>query len=339
MCDAEETLPAALRSALDQTFTQLELVVVLNGITDASAHIVRRVASGDPRVRILERPEAQLALALQAGLEACRGELVVRHDADDTMDPRRVALQVDALDANPQWVGVTCGVRCVGLGDAPGEGMMRHVAWLNGLRTPEAIRSGRFIDAPLAHPAVTFRRRAVMEIGGYRDGDFPEDHDLWLRLFESGASFGRVEDTLVDWTDRPDRFTRTNTRCRDEARRHLVHTYLGSGPLAGGRRARIWGAGPFGKRHARDLHGRFDCVDDLIDILVGTSTDEDDDGRPDECPPPCPADLDGDGSVGATDITLCLTSWGTSGGAADINSDGIVAAEDLTIILSSWGPC
>ena len=266
VCDAEATLESALASALTQTYEELELVVVLNGITDRSAEIVRQVASRDPRVRVFERDRANLAEALSEGLERCEGELIVRHDADDHMASTRVALQVQALDAHPEWVGVTAGVRSVGLDSPPGAGMGRHVDWLNSLDTPELIRAGRFIDAPLAHPAVTFRREEVLEAGGYRDGDFPEDHELWLRLFERGASFGSVRETLVDWTDRPDRFTRTNTRCRDEARRGLVHTYLASGPLANGRRARIWGAGPFGKRHARDLHRRFGCVDALIDI-------------------------------------------------------------------------
>jgi glycosyltransferase involved in cell wall biosynthesis len=264
--NAEVTLEAALRCALGQTMGALEVLVVLNGVTDRSGQIARDLAASDPRLRIFELPKANLAEALQWGLERCAAELVVRHDADDHMEPTRVAAQVTALRDHPDWLGVTCKVRCVGLGEEPGAGMVRHVDWLNSLSSPEDIRSARFIDAPLAHPAVTFRRDAVLGAGGYRDGDFPEDHELWLRLMEGGARFGRVDEELVHWTDRADRFTRTDPRCRDEARRHLVHSYLGSGPLSGGRRARIWGAGPFGKRHARDLHRRLGCVDALIDI-------------------------------------------------------------------------
>ena len=266
VCDADATLERSLRSALGQSYADLEVVVVLNGITDQSREIVRAIASQDERVRVFEREAANLAEALDDGLRRCRGELVVRHDADDHMEPERVARQVSALDEHPEWIGVTALVRSVGLGAEPGEGMGRHVAWLNSLETPEAIRAGPLIDAPMAHPAVTFRRQEVIDAGGYRDGDFPEDHELWLRLFEAGALFGSVRETLVDWTDRPERFTRTNIRCRDEARRRLVHDYLASGPLANGRRVRIWGAGPFGKRHARELQARFGCVDDLIDI-------------------------------------------------------------------------
>jgi hypothetical protein len=52
----------------------------------------------------------------------------------------------------------------------------------------------------------------------------------------------------------------------------------------------------------------------------------------------CPADLDGDGSVGAADLTILLGAWGTSG-AADLDGNGTVGASDLTILLGAWGPC
>jgi hypothetical protein len=54
--------------------------------------------------------------------------------------------------------------------------------------------------------------------------------------------------------------------------------------------------------------------------------------------PACPADLDGDGNIGAADLSLLLASWG-AGGAADLNDDGIVGAADLSLLLAAWGPC
>ncbi len=49
-----------------------------------------------------------------------------------------------------------------------------------------------------------------------------------------------------------------------------------------------------------------------------------------------PADLNCDGIVGASDITLLLAAWGGSG-PADLNGDGIVGASDLTLLLAAWG--
>ena len=58
----------------------------------------------------------------------------------------------------------------------------------------------------------------------------------------------------------------------------------------------------------------------------------------------CDADLDGDRIVGASDLAMLLSSWGTTGGksgppAADLDGDGIVGAGDLALLLSAWGVC
>jgi hypothetical protein len=51
-----------------------------------------------------------------------------------------------------------------------------------------------------------------------------------------------------------------------------------------------------------------------------------------------PADLDGDGSVGAGDLALLLSAWGACKGcAADLDGNGDVGASDLAIVLSAWG--
>ncbi len=57
-------------------------------------------------------------------------------------------------------------------------------------------------------------------------------------------------------------------------------------------------------------------------------------------PPPCPADLDGDGQVGAFDLALLLGAWGPNPGhPADFDGDGAVGAFDLAILLGAWGLC
>ncbi len=54
----------------------------------------------------------------------------------------------------------------------------------------------------------------------------------------------------------------------------------------------------------------------------------------------CPADLDGDGSVGGTDLPSLLVNWGPCKGCpADFDGDGSVGASDLLALLVSWGPC
>ena len=51
----------------------------------------------------------------------------------------------------------------------------------------------------------------------------------------------------------------------------------------------------------------------------------------------CPADLNGNGNVGAEDLATLLAAWGGTGG--DLNADGVTNAADMAILLSSWGAC
>ena len=91
--------------------------------------------------------------------------------------------------------------------------------------------------------------------------------------------------------------------------------------------------------------GEPDCGDcngndipDSCDIGGGESADENDNGIPDECD--CPADFDGSGNVGASDLAILLGSWGPCAGCpADFDGDGDVDAADLANLLGAWGPC
>ena len=54
---------------------------------------------------------------------------------------------------------------------------------------------------------------------------------------------------------------------------------------------------------------------------------------------PCPADLDGNRDVGAPDLAVLLSAWGSFGSPADLNGDGAIGAQDLAVLLSAWGAC
>ncbi|MFM7135348.1 MAG: di-heme oxidoredictase family protein [Planctomycetota bacterium] len=76
---------------------------------------------------------------------------------------------------------------------------------------------------------------------------------------------------------------------------------------------------------------------DLEEIFYGAS-DKDFDGVPDDCAgSPCPADLDGNGTVNAADLASMLNGWGTP--AYDLTGDGTTNAADLAQLLNGWGAC
>ncbi|MBK9518551.1 MAG: glycosyltransferase [Anaeromyxobacter sp.] len=263
--DAAATLRAAALSILRGSFRDLELVVVDDGSTDATPALLDRLAARDRRVRVLRGPGEGIARALGRGLAACDAPLVARMDADDVAWPRRLERQVAALDEDPSLAAVGARVRLF-----PGRqvlgGMRRYVAWLNGLVTPALVARDLFVEAPLVHPAAVLRRAALEAVGGWRDGPFPEDYDLWLRLAGAGGRLTNLPATLLDWRESSGRLTRTDPRYALDRHMALKCAALRAGPLAGRAEVALWGAGETGRAFADALAAEGIRVSTFVEV-------------------------------------------------------------------------
>jgi glycosyltransferase involved in cell wall biosynthesis len=250
--EAEGTVRAAAVSILRQTERDLALVCVDDGSTDATGAVLARLAERDRRVVVLRGPGAGIAPALQLGLARCDAEIVARMDADDVAHPRRLALQREALEEDGSLAAVGGRVRLFPRRHVR-DGMIRYAAWLNGLTSPGAVARDLLVEAPLVHPAAAIRRAALDAIGGWRDGPFPEDYDLWLRLAEAGGRLSNLATAVLDWRESPGRLTRTDPRYGLDRHVALKCAFLARGPLAGRREVALWGAGETGKAFADAL--------------------------------------------------------------------------------------
>jgi len=96
---AEATVGAAVRSILEGELTDLELIAVDDGSTDASAERVEAVARDDERVRLVRRPHGGVAAAANAAVAEARAPLIARMDADDVAHPQRLLRQVELLES------------------------------------------------------------------------------------------------------------------------------------------------------------------------------------------------------------------------------------------------
>jgi len=250
--DAERTVRAAAASILRQTERDLRLVAVDDGSRDGTASALERLAERDRRVEVVHGPGEGIARALARGLSRCDAEVVARMDADDVAHPRRLELQLAALAADPSLAAVGSRVRLFPRSAVAG-GMRRYAAWLNGLVTPERVDRDLLVEAPLVHPAAAIRQGSLAAVGGWRDGDFPEDYDLWLRLRAAGSRLSNVPRVLLDWRESAERLTRRDGRYALARHRALKAAWLAGGPLAGRREVAMWGAGETGRAFARSL--------------------------------------------------------------------------------------
>lgn len=173
---ANAQLRLAVQSCLDQSFTDFELLLIING--SAAAELVTVVQAwfgADHRVRIYTTEVRHLIFSLSLGLHHARADLVARMDSDDLSAPDRLARQVAFMCKNPEVAVLGSAYQIIDANGSPQKTIRLPV-------TDTAIRRALLWGNPLCHPSVMFRRQAVLNVGGYLGGLYAEDYDLWLRL-------------------------------------------------------------------------------------------------------------------------------------------------------------
>ncbi len=236
-----EYLADAVCSILKQSFAKLELLLVDDHSDDGA---IAGLDVSDGRLRILSVKQTGVAAAFNFGLAQARGEFVARMDADDFSLPGRLQQQLHYLESHP---GIdVCGglVEIFSAQDLAG-GNLRYQNWLNRCQSPEQIQRELFVESPIPNPTAMFRREAIEQLGGYRDPDWPEDYDLFLRADVAGMLMGKPDSIVLKWREHPQRLTRTDSRydiARFQAAKahYLVRSRVHGRPLV------IWGAGPSG---------------------------------------------------------------------------------------------
>ncbi len=176
--NGENYLAEAIRSVLDQTYQNFELIVIDDGSTDRSGEIIGGFS--DPRVRSIRFPTNQgLVAALNAGLAQAASELIARMDADDVCLPRRFERQVAFLDASPEVM--ICGTWAQQFGDETF--VQRPPA------DPREVRARLFFSWAMDHPTIMMRRAFLVRHGLVYREDYRhvEDIDLFFRASTFGA--------------------------------------------------------------------------------------------------------------------------------------------------------
>ena len=174
--NAAEHIGEALESAFAQEWRPLEVVVVDDGSTDATAEIVRSY----PDVVYVHQENRGPSAARNSAVEHSTGNFVANFDSDDLLPPTRIGDQVGFLLAHPE-VGAVFG----------------RQEWMNA---PEWMaRDAVYGDVdgiPLS--SVMFRREVFFELGGY-DTTFVhgEDMDLLVRMRERGIEYQVIPEVVL----------------------------------------------------------------------------------------------------------------------------------------------
>ena len=190
-------LERSICSIQNQTYSNWELLICDDGSIEAARRYMEETAAQDARVHLVRGcPRTDLASKLNWCLTRAKGSYIARMDDDDWSDPQRFEKQLRTLDGDSTVAFVGCNVRLWRDGQIVG---------LRELPERPEIWDFLFVQ-PFIHPALMFRREALLAVGGY--GEEPrclgsEDYDLLLRLYENGLVGTNIQNPLFTYTIPP----------------------------------------------------------------------------------------------------------------------------------------
>ena len=255
--NASKTIFRCIDSIQSQTLENWELIAINDQSTDTTEKKIRNLINDDSRVKYYSTSKPGIVSALNLGVERANSDLLARMDSDDAMHPLRLEKQVDFLRKHPK-VGVIAAKVCykINKGEPFGKGFEEYVKWSNSVLEEHKISLYRFEESPIVHPSVVFRKMLFKTYGGYRNGPFPEDYELWLRWQSRGVRICKLKDVLLDWYDGKKRASRIETRyskpCFQLAKAKYLKAWLDEHKHHQ-KKLICWGAGKVAKAQIRIL--------------------------------------------------------------------------------------
>lgn len=169
-------LPSAIRSVEEQCYESLETIVVDDGSSDDTAEVARVAGT-----RLIRQANLGVGAARNAGLNAAAGEFLIFLDADDELLPNAIESGVAFLESRPQ---ISAVIRQCQSMDIDGRTLPSEQPVVD---TDDLYREWLSHNFAWTPGAAVFRRRAVLDIGGFpTDVNAAADYAVYLQLARRG---------------------------------------------------------------------------------------------------------------------------------------------------------
>lgn len=178
----EKSIASTLRTVLNQTFSDYEIVIVNDGSTDGSVEEIEKVQ--DDRIRLVHQPNAGVSAARNRGIEEAKGDLIAFLDADDEWKPEYLATQYHLFQKYPECSVFACNYEFRDVSGKVTPTLIHKLPFVG----EDGILSNYFEVASCSHPpicsiSIMVKKQAIQAIGGFPMGiKSGEDLLTWARL-------------------------------------------------------------------------------------------------------------------------------------------------------------
>lgn len=200
-------LSIAIESILNQSYQNLEVIIIDDGSSDNSLKIIRNYEKKDERIIVISRENRGTTFTLNEGIRIAKGKYIAKMDQDDVSLPLRLEKQYQLLE---QANGDICGCHYI-IMDIHGKILGTRLSPL----TEESTILYLSYSVPFAHGSVLIRKSFLVENDILYDRTkrlYAEDYDLWLRMYGANAIFLNVDDFLFKYRVDDLSFSHTNAK-------------------------------------------------------------------------------------------------------------------------------
>ncbi len=182
----------AMQSLFEQTVKPKEVVIVHDGPLNVGLYnVIDKWTSKLNVVQVVLPENKGLGIALNAGLKACKYDLIARVDTDDINEINRFELQLLEFENNSNLVICGSNIKEVNCSD---------LSFISNRNVPEShseIMRTCIKRNPFNHMTVMFKKEVVQAVGNYMDMTSMEDWYLWLRIIAQNYECINIQKDLV----------------------------------------------------------------------------------------------------------------------------------------------
>lgn len=196
--NSEKYLKESIESILNQTYKNLEFIIIDDGSTDNSLKIIQEYKLVDNRIKVITRENKGLIFSLNEGIALANGQYIARMDSDDISLSRRLEKQIRFLDERKDIDIVATHISA--FGDASLEIKEQIERRYNLFINESNMEIKIFDDIPICHPSVMMRKSVLEQLQGYSN-KYPcaEDYDLWMRALKQDFKLTTISEKLTKY--------------------------------------------------------------------------------------------------------------------------------------------